>query len=112
MSKLSAEPLAGDAKPPVGNAGGDDHRSRDERAAVREPQPIGVRGGARHHVQRAADAYYVTDIVLSIHARTAVVPDDLRALMRGVLQHALEVVESGFRDLSTMKENSSCGPTK
>ena len=72
MSKLSAEPLAGDAKPPVGNAGGDDHRSRDERAAVREPQPIGVRGGARHHVQRAADAYYVTDIVLSIHARTAV----------------------------------------
>jgi hypothetical protein len=61
MSKLSAEPLAGDAKPPVGNAGGDDHRSRDERAAVREPQPIGVRGGARHHVQRPLSAWTRTN---------------------------------------------------
>ena len=41
----------GDAKPPVGDAGGDDHRSRGERAAVRAPQPVGARVGAPHGLQ-------------------------------------------------------------
>ena len=43
----------GDAKPPAGNRGGDDHRSRGERAAaLREPQPARVCGGVPHYVQR------------------------------------------------------------
>jgi hypothetical protein len=41
---------------------------------------------------------------MTIRAWTAVVLDDFRALTRGILEHALEVVESGFRDFSTMKE--------
>jgi hypothetical protein len=35
----------GDAKPPVEHAGGDNHRSRGERAAVREPQLVSRRAG-------------------------------------------------------------------
>jgi hypothetical protein len=40
---------------------------------------------------------------MTIRAWTAAVLD-VRALTRSVLEHALEVVESGFRDFSTMKE--------
>src|SRR6185437_2974120 len=42
----------GDARPPPGNAGGDDHRSHGERAALKEPQPAGVRRSAPQCVQR------------------------------------------------------------
>jgi len=42
----------GAAGPPAGNAGGDDHRSHGERAALKEPQPAGVRRSAPQHVQR------------------------------------------------------------
>jgi hypothetical protein len=41
---------------------------------------------------------------VTLRAWNALVLDDLRALTRGVLEHALEVVESGFRDFSTLKE--------
>ena len=39
---------------------------------------------------------------MTIRAWAAVVLD-VRALTRSVLEHALEIVESGFRDFSTMK---------
>jgi hypothetical protein len=41
---------------------------------------------------------------MTIHAWAAVALDDFRALTRGILEHAREVVESAFRDFSTMKE--------
>jgi hypothetical protein len=41
---------------------------------------------------------------MTIRAWAAVVLDDFRALTRGILEYALEIVESGFRDFSTMKE--------
>ena len=40
---------------------------------------------------------------MTIRAWSAVARDDFRALTRGILEHAREVVEFGFRDFSTMK---------
>ena len=43
----------GDARPPPGNAGGDDHRSHGEPAALKEPRPAGVRRSAPQHFSAA-----------------------------------------------------------
>ena len=52
MSKLLPNDWPRDAKTPTGKAGGDDRRSRGERAALEEPQPAGLRGDPPHHGQR------------------------------------------------------------
>ena len=70
-------------------------RAGSDAAASLEPSKSAVvPSSERQHERRA----------MTIRARTAVALDDLRALTRGVLEHALEVVESGFRDFSAVKE--------
>ena len=51
-SKLLPDGWRGDAKPPTGNPGSDGHRSRGERAALKEPHAGRRRGGAPHHRDR------------------------------------------------------------